>query len=65
MSQAMQFSLFAERRDDESTLFEGFRKDLQVPGLTRIEAQKFCQRADALGADGRLLQQLKQIVNRG
>lgn len=64
MSRAMEFSLFPDRREDRTTLLEAFRKNLLQPGLTLTEARKFCQRADALGADGELLRTVKEIVSR-
>lgn len=63
IARAMEFSLFPERRENDWALLEAFRKELpnSSPGL--LEAQRFCQMADALGADGKLLQALKGILD--
>ena len=62
-ARSIEFSLFPERRDNDWALLEAFRRELPKSGLALQEARRFCERADALGADGKLLQALKGIVD--
>src|SRR6266508_6639976 len=50
VARAMDFSLFAERRENDWAL-------LELPGadLGRLEARRFCDLADALKEEGKLL----------
>jgi hypothetical protein len=63
IARAMEFSLFPERRENDWALLEAFRKDLSNSPVGLLEARRFCELADALGADGKLLQALKGIVD--
>jgi hypothetical protein len=63
IARAMEFSLFPERRENDWALLEAFRRELpnSTPGL--LEAQRFCELADTLEANGKLLRVLKGIVD--
>jgi hypothetical protein len=62
MARAMEFSFFPERRQNDWALLEDFRKALPESDLGLQEARRFCERADALAADSKLLRALKGIV---
>ena len=64
LARAMEFSLFPERRENDWTLIEAFRKELLDTAAPRgsMEAQRFCAMADGLGAKGKLLLALKGVV---
>lgn len=66
-AQAMEFSLFHERRENDWVILEEFRSELEEElhnsHFQRLEAQRFCDMAEALGASGKLLQALKGIID--
>ena len=62
IARAMKFSLFPDRRQNDWALLEDFRKALPKSDLGLQEARRFCERADALAADSKLLRVLKGIV---
>jgi hypothetical protein len=63
LARAMEFSFYPEKREDAWALIETFRKELPNSGPARLEAKRFCEMADAFGADGKLLWALKEIVS--
>lgn len=63
IARAMEFSLFPERRENDWALLEAFRKELPNSDRGLLEAQRFCAFADALEAEGKLLQALKGILD--
>lgn len=62
IARAMEFSLFPERRENDWALLETFRKELPNSTLGLMEARRFCELADVLEVDGKLLRALKGIV---
>ena len=62
VARAMNFSLFPERRENDWALLEAFRNEVSRSEIGTLEAQRFCQMADDLETDGKLLTALKGIV---
>jgi hypothetical protein len=66
LARAMEFSLFAGRRPNDWVLLEAYRLELVTnpvaSALARAEAQRFCEMADGLGVESKLLRTLKGIV---
>lgn len=62
VARAMEFALFPERRDNEWVLLETFRIESSSNSLGLSEATRFCQLADAVGAEGKFLSTLKRVL---
>ncbi len=62
LARAMEFSYYPEKRENEWTLLQTLRSELPNSRAALLEAQRFCEMADAVGAQGELLWALKQIV---
>lgn len=64
LARAMEFSFFPERRENDWSLLESFRKDLlDHPGPALVDAKQFCKLADTLEKDSKLLKALKGILD--
>jgi hypothetical protein len=61
-ARAMEFSLFPDRRENEWKMLEAFRSEIPKSTPALLEAKRFCELADSLGVDGKLLQALKDIL---
>ena len=62
LARAMEFSLYPERRENDWALLEAFRRDLTDSTLSLQHAKRFCELADSLEVDSKLLRALKEIV---
>ena len=64
LARAMEFSFFPERRENDWTLLEAFRKEmLDDPGFALVEIDLFFKLADTLEVDSKLLRALKGLVD--
>ena len=62
MGKAWEFLLFPERRKNDWVLLDEYRKYLlQSPGISMVELKRFCDMADSLGKESKLLKALKNI----